>query len=253
MADTGQYGELFQKIGLSKNGARIYETLLREGELSVGKIATKSGVHRRNVYDAIQRLLELGLVFEILESHENRYQAVEPSKLVGLVQEKEALLREVLPELEMLYAQSPAKESVCIYRGVEGWKNYMRDIVRLGEDFYCIGGKGGWMDERVMTYFPQFMREIERKEISFYHLFDYEVKASEHEIVNYVGKNYKFLPEGYSSSSSIDIFGDRVNITSQIGLGSIASDISFTVIINQEIANACRLWFQFMWDHCPDE
>ena len=67
------YTDLFIQLGLAKNEARIYETLLAEGESSVGEIAKKSQVHRRNVYDSLNRLVEKGLVFEIIQSKENRY------------------------------------------------------------------------------------------------------------------------------------------------------------------------------------
>ncbi len=246
------YIELLQELGLSKNESQIYEALLRGGELSVGQISVNSKVHRRNVYDALRRLIDKGLAFEILERSENRYQAVEPVKLMELVKEKEERVRLALPGLEEMYASVPQEQAVYMYRGLEGWKNYMRDIIRLGEDFYCIGGKGGWMDESTRNFFPQFINDAERKGIKFFHLFDHEVKKSEHEIIRYVGDQYKFLPQKYSTPASIDIFGDRVNIVSSIHLGGIDEDISFTVVVNAAIANAFRSWFQLMWDLCPE-
>jgi sugar-specific transcriptional regulator TrmB len=240
-----------QGLGLAKNEARIYETLIRYGELSVGQIAAKSHVHRRNVYDSINKLVERGLVFEIVERRENRYQAVEPNKLRELIHERELGLTAILPGLEALYSQGARSQAVYIYRGVEGWKNYMRDILRLGEDFYCIGAKGGWMDKRVMKLFPSFIKEAERKKIRYFHLFDHEVQSSGHDIVKYVGKDFKFLPEGYSAPASLDIFGNRVNIVSNIHLGGVEEDMWFAVVVNQRIADAFRIWFKLIWDLCP--
>ena len=56
-----EYQELFQSLGLAKNEAKIYEVLIREGNSPVGKISEKSGIHRRNVYDSLNRLIEKGL------------------------------------------------------------------------------------------------------------------------------------------------------------------------------------------------
>lgn len=247
------YTQIFQELGLSKNEARIYETLLREGELPVGQIAVKSRIHRRNVYDSLQRLREKGLVFEILQKSENKYQPVDPNKLRELVQEKEQRLAAVLPQLQSLFESTPRQEAVYIYRGIEGWKNYLRDILRVGEDFYCIGGKGGWMDPRVMGLFPQFLKEAKRKKIAYYHLFDHEVKESKHDIVKYVGTNFKFFPPNFSAPASVDIFGDHVNIITDIHLGGVENDMSFTVLVNKRAADAFRLWFRFMWDSCAEE
>lgn len=246
------YIEIFQQLGLAKNEAKIYETLLSEGESSVGQIAKKSKVHRRNVYDSLNRLVEKGLVFEILQRTENHYQAVEPDKLMEFLDEKRQVLAKVMPDLKKLYKGTPHEEEVYIYRGPEGWKNYMRDMLRIADEVYFIGAKGGWLDERVKNFFPQFMKEAKKKGITFYHLFDHEVKKQCPEVIGQIRKNYKFLPEGYSTPSAIDIFGDHVNIISGMKLGGLEEEFSLTVIVNQQIADAFRVWFKFMWDFCPE-
>ncbi len=80
--------DVLENLGLSKNEAKIYEALLREGESPVGHLAVKSGVHRRNVYDTLNRLIEKGLAFEILEKPENHYKAVDPNKFSEILEEK---------------------------------------------------------------------------------------------------------------------------------------------------------------------
>lgn len=245
------YEGVFESLGLSRNEAKIYETLVREGELTVGLIAKRSRVHRRNVYDALNRLVERGLVFEIFEHRESRFQGVEPKKLGELLEEKQIALSRVMPALSALYDSVPREHSVCVYRGVEGWKTYMRDILRVGEDFYCIGAKGAWMDPRVMNFFPRFIREANKKQIKYYHLFDHEVREQQHEIVKHVGKTFKFLPKGYSAPAAIDIFGPQVNILSNIHIGGMDDEFWFTVIINRSLADAFRIWFRFMYDFCP--
>ncbi|OGY79825.1 MAG: hypothetical protein A3B74_04180 [Candidatus Kerfeldbacteria bacterium RIFCSPHIGHO2_02_FULL_42_14] len=247
------YSEIFEQLGLAKNEARIYETLLREGESPVGHISTKSQVHRRNVYDSLNRLMEKGLVFEILQRRENHYQAVDPQKLKELIQEKQQALDKIMPDLQQLYHDTPHENEVYIYRGPEGWKNYMRDMLRITNEAHFIGAKGGWLDERVKKFFPQFIKEAQKKNIHFWHLFDHEVKNDFAQILPYVGKDYKFLPPGYSAPAAVDIFGDHINIISDIKLGRLAEEISFTVIVNQTIADAFRAWFRLMWDLLPEE
>src|SRR5688572_5487425 len=101
------HGELLQELGLSLNEAKIYETLLSLGESGVGEIAVRGDIHRRNVYDALQRLITKGLVFPIFQKGENRYAAVRPEKLVELLREKELRLSEALPSLTALYETDP--------------------------------------------------------------------------------------------------------------------------------------------------
>ena len=55
--------------------------------------------------------------------------------------------------------------AVYTYKGKEGWENYMRDIVRIGKPFYSIGAQVAWLDERVKSFFPTFMKEMNRKKL----------------------------------------------------------------------------------------
>ncbi len=243
-----QYIEIFEDIGLAKNEARIYETLLREGESGVGVIATKSGVHRRNVYDSMNRLIERGLAFQRVTSTEHLYQATDPKKLVELIKEKEEKIQSILPELENLYATVPHVDDVVIYRGIEGWKNYLRDIVRVGEDVYTIGGKGAWQDERLAHVRAQTVREAKQKDIRMYWLFDPGVaRVHESFVKDGFTVEYRYLPKGYNSKTAIDIFGDHVVIITDPTPGEIANDTSFVVLINQQTADAFRTWHALLW------
>lgn len=245
------YTTILSKLGLAKNEAKIYETLLGEEDLSVGDISKKSNIHRRNVYDSLNRLIEKGLVFEILESKENRYKAVDPNKLEEIIDEKKQALDKIMPNLIELYKGKPHPNEVCIYKGVEGWKNYMRDILRLGEDVYIVGGKGSWVTKKLKSFSEQFERDASKKGIKFYILYENEVKVFDHEIKKHFGNAYRYTPAGFSTACALDIFADRVVIHSKIGAsGEISDQTSFAVIINQQIADAFRIWHKFIWDNC---
>lgn len=242
------YNDLFSKLDLSKNEAKIYETLLLEGESPVAEIALKAKINRRNVYDSLNRLIEKGLVFEILQKGENRYKPVDPKKLMELLKEKEDQLAAVLPDLEDLYNAKPHEEDVYIYRGVEGWKNFMRDILRIGEDVCVIGGKGGWSDPRMSTFLDRFLKDAKTAGIKVKVLYDHEVKATNHKILSLVNNDHRFLPQGFSSTSAITVFGNQTVIQSNIKLGQIDDNAACTVIINQSIADSFRTWFQLLWE-----
>src|SRR3989338_8254661 len=245
------YVELFQNLGLSKNEAELYEALLELGEASVSKLNQKTNINRRNIYDVLNRMTEKGLVFVVVQSGEHRYKPVDPRKLKEFILEKQAMLDEQLDELDRLYRSKPKTGEVFIYRGPEGWKNYMRDILRINETAYFIGAKGLWLEERVKNFFPTFYQEATKRNLSFFHLFDWEVQEACPEILNYVKTNYKFLPKEYSTPCGVDVVGDHVYILSDLEIKRFQEDFAFTVIVNQTIADSYRIWFRYMWDHCP--
>ena len=181
------------------------------------------------------------------------YKPVDPIKLKEKIKEKEKKLDNSMEELKNLYESQPKENEVYIYKGPEGWKNYMRDILRVGEPVYFLAAKGEFLYEKTEDFFPIFYKEAKKKDLDFYVLFDYEVKSEVPEILNYIEDDmYKFLPKDYSTDGGIDIFGNHVNLLSNTELGGFKEEFSFTVVINEDIANSFRVWFKYMWDMCPD-
>ncbi|MEN9557811.1 MAG: hypothetical protein RL141_180 [Candidatus Parcubacteria bacterium] len=243
------YREVLEELGLSPNEAKMYEGLLEIGSASVPELAIKISVHKRNVYDIIPKLLRKGLIYQIVDAKENRYAPLEPNKLSDLIWEKEAKLNSILPALNQQFKKVSTEEEVYIYRGVEGFKNYLRNILAVGEDVYFIGAKGGWFDTDLQTYIKKFLKQAQEKKIKYHHIFDAEVKRFAPDLLKTLGKPYRFLPATYSTTGAVDIFGDHIVTFSGLTLKNITDDVTLIVIVNKELADCYRTWFKFMWDH----
>ncbi|MBT6757380.1 MAG: hypothetical protein HN964_04305 [Candidatus Jacksonbacteria bacterium] len=245
-----------QSLGLSLNEAKIYETLLDLKESNVADIVTSSKIHRRNVYDTLNRLIDKGLVFPILTKGQNFYSPVDPDKLVEVIQEKQETLGGILPGLKKRYEARESTQEAYIYKGIEGYKNYIRDIIRVGEDGYFIGAKLGWFDDRIAPYEKQLSSEIKKKNLTIHNLFDYEVKEKYPELIERkkeMGWEYRFLPKEYSTNSAIDIFGDYVVTFTGLGVKKIADDVTLFVLRDRQLADSYRTWFKFMFNACKKE
>ena len=246
------YEELLKEVGLSSNEAKVYETLLKIGEASVQTISNKCGVHRRNVYDSLSKLMEKGLVSEVFVNGEKNFKSVNPRRLLELLKEKEEKLNKIIPEMQDKFLNKQEKEEAYFYRGIEGFKNYLKDIIDTGEDVYFIGAKAFWLDERLKHFLPMFERDRKLKGIKFKHLFDYEVKEQKPEILKVVGKPYKFMPKKYSSSTAIDIFGSFVVTFVGVRPGELYDEPLMFVMKSRKLADGYRKFFQFMWDSCSE-
>lgn len=245
------YQETLQILGLSPNEAKIYETLVEKGESSIGRIAVAAKVHRRNVYDSIQRLIEKGLCFEIFSKSENTYSAVDPDKLSELIAEKQLKLQEILPQLKKKFSSNSSTEEAYIYRGLEGQKNIWRDILRVNKDSYFIGAKGGWFDSRLdKSTRDAFFKEANRKKIKFIQLFDYEIKIQMPDFPHYFPGElkYRFLPKKYSTNSGVGMFGDYVVSYAGLTIGKVPEDTVFFIIRSKDLAESYRTWFWYMWE-----
>ncbi len=246
------YSEVFEEIGLSPNEAKIYETLLSTGETTVSSISVKANVHRRNVYDALNRLVEKGLVFPIFQKGENRYRCVTPDKLMEVLHEKELKLQRVLPTLREMHSSKPLVEAAFIYKGLEGFKNYMRDLVRVSADTYFLGAKALWYTPGVEKHFlTDFVRNAKKKKLKWYTLYDPRVQSRMPQALEDVQGEYKFLPSQYQTPGVVDIFGDYVVTFTSIDIGNFGEDGTIFVMINPELAETYRTWFRLIWDLSP--
>ncbi len=244
------YQELFQNLGLSLNEARVYEALLHTGEANVNTLSIKSKVHRRNVYDALNKLIEKGLASETFVKNERLFKPVNPQRLLEIIKEKESALNIHLTEMKRLYSFIEPSAEAYLYRGIQGFKNYLQLILEQKETVYFIGAKAFWLDPRLRHYLVHFDSERKKRGITFMHLFDYEVKEQKPEILKLVGKPYKFLPKAYSSATAVDIFGEYVVTFVGVEPGKLHEEPIQFVMKSKMLADGYRTFFRFMWDRC---
>lgn len=238
--------ETLQEFGLSLNEAKIYEALLELGEAGISAVTNKTNIHRRNVYDAIKRLSKKGFVFAILGEKESIYCPIDPDKLVEIMKEKELKLFNILPTLKEKYQSREESKGAYIYKGINGLKNYMREILRLGEDVYFIGGKLIWCDQRIKLFTEQFFNEAKIKGIKFHCIFDAEVKNKWQDGLKYYSLPHKFLPKKYSTNSALLIFGSYVLTFSGIKLARIDDNATIFVLKDKDLSESFKKWFWFI-------
>lgn len=81
--------EALVKFGLSENEVRVYLYLLERGEAVGGtKIAQGTSIHRQYVYFILPKLIEIGLVEEILVGKWAKYIALSPSHLEKIARKR---------------------------------------------------------------------------------------------------------------------------------------------------------------------
>lgn len=249
------YEDTLENLGLTTNEAKVYRALLEVSEGSIWDIAKQADIHRRNAYDVMKRLIDRGLAYEILpkkgRSHE--YAPVHPEKLKEILKEKMTDLEKIMPALSKKFEKTAADQSIYVYKGVGGLKNFIRLIIEeTPEDgtIHGIGSKGTWFDERIQSWAEKQEKELNNKNISSKLIYDEHLKDHP-EVMEVIGTPFKFLPEKYTSGSSIDIFGDYVAVYSGVNVKELDSDITIFIMKDKTLAEDAKKWWQFMWDHLP--
>ncbi len=241
------HSSILQAIGLTSNEAKIYETLLDRGTCSINELSAESNVHRRNVYDSLEKLIHRGLVAQEYVSGVRHLTAIHPNRLRDILREKEQQLDSILPEMEKKFHSKVKPDQAVMYHGIEGFKSYLHDILEENQPVYFIGAKGFWLDERLKYFLPKFDQQRIKQGIQFKHIFDYEVKSLAPDILNLKLNEYKFFPKEYSSQIAVDIFGDHVVTFYGVSPGKLPLEPVQYTVVSKTIADGYRKYFDFLW------
>ena len=235
---------ILSKIGLTKNEAKVYLTLLDLGTAQAGQITEKSGVHRRNVYDAIDRLMEKGLISFVIVNNKKLFSPVNPKRFLGLIDERKFELdnlksdfQKIMPELE-LRTTLKERHDVRFFKGVEGLKTVFEDIIRTGKDY--IGyGPGQQLEKILKHYFRHFVDKRVKSKIRLRLIYD---EASRKALKKNPLSDLRYMPDQYSSRAALRIYGDKV------ALLLLSEEEPLAIVIkNKAIADGYRKYFEVMW------
>lgn len=224
--------------GLSRNEAKVYTTLLKLGKARPGTITQDSGVHRRNVYDALERLLQKGLVSFIMEGKRKVYQPESPRRLIDMTRTREAELSAAVPNLEAMHKAKREEYEAALYIGKKGLKAIMDDQIAVGKDIWIFGSHSR-VEERLRYFFPQFEKKRIKKEMNVRLVLDETARGRPATKLEFVSA--RFLPKKFMSPMSTNIYGDRIAIINW------TEPVLITLIRNQKLADSYRKFFKLMW------
>ncbi|MCK4669941.1 MAG: TrmB family transcriptional regulator [Nanoarchaeota archaeon] len=238
---------VLQKLGIAGNEAKIYLTLLRSGVSSAGTITKKSGIHRSNVYDALERLKEKGLINFVMKNKRRHYEAVDPNKLMTILEEeraeieqKEQLLNKILPELTKIKQQTQKDQAIQIFEGPEGIKNLFEDILQHAKVNKVIGG---WSYPWILKhYLARWHARRVKKKVKDMILFKSSSSKRAKELAKMKYTDIRILPNEVDSPIALNIYADRVGII--IGLRTEPIGI---IIKNKKVMQDYEGYFDLLW------
>jgi len=240
--------KILQDLGLTRNEAKILLTLYKLGSSTAGGLTENSGIHRRNVYDSIERLMEKGLVSFVIENNVKLFNPANPNKLLHILDEKKKGLekirnqvKNILPELDFVREE---KHDVRYFRGPEGLKTVYEDILRTGKD-YVGYGPAEQMEEVLKYYIPNYVKRRVKQKISIKLIYPENLRGSPFSKAT-LGK-IKYMPDEYTSHTSLRVYGHKVAII------LFSEDTPVAIVINNEkISDSYRKYFNFLWKHARD-
>jgi sugar-specific transcriptional regulator TrmB len=234
--------EILEKLGLSESEAKVYLALIELGSSLAGDITKKAEINRSNCYDALQRLIEKGLVSYVIRVNRKYFEAEKPDKFLEIIHnekenltEKEEEMKKMIPILMSKTGISKIKPRATIYEGKRGVRAIYEEIWNYKE--YAVIGSSGKFKETLGQFFKDFQTAIFRKKIKCRLLISESARGSD--LIRHT--NARFLNKSYMTLISTLIYGNNVAIISwsEHPIGFVLED--------KQIADSYRTYFEFMW------
>lgn len=226
---------VLRDIGLLEGEIEAYLCLLRVGAASVTTLHKETGLHRTHIYDLLEKLKEKGLVSEYIQSGIKFFQATTPKKLLSYLEEKKAAVETVLPDLEAMSKLKKEETIVELYKGKEGLKSVLLDILNMSRDYVVMGSIIQF--ETILQFaFPQFLKKIEKQNIKERILCD-----KKEGVTRIKTGTYRYLEPGQLFPSSFWVYGDKVAIFVW------NPPYYVTLIKNKDIAKTYLTYFEYFW------
>jgi len=227
---------VLKALGLTDVEAKVYTALLERGASTSGDIAKLTKIHRRTVYDAMERLTEKGLVGYMMRNQRRHYLAVNPKRLLEIVEKEEDELLSIMPGLEKRFTASKTEEKTLLLEGRKGLKQVLLDQLTSSTDILIIGDVGEF-GSWVGPYFHHFKQAVMRKGLKYRFL----ANETDRRLHTFPNAEFRYLPKRYSSPSTITIYGDKVAMTVR------AQSPIILLIENSTIAESYRNNFGLLW------
>ncbi|MBN1792608.1 hypothetical protein JW826_02900 [Candidatus Woesearchaeota archaeon] len=223
------------EFGLTQTEAKVYGSLIDHGKMQAGMISRKTGIHRRVVYDALERLIEKGLASWMKENEKRYYYAENPKKLREILDMKGEVLGEIMPALLAKYSAAHEKEETKFYKGREGIKTILQDQIETGKTIHIIGASYN-AREILKYYINHYTRARVEKKLKLQLIY-----CGKRRDVSVPYGSVSYLPESYASPVSTNIYGNKVAII-------VWSDEPVAVLIkNQSVSEAYKKYFDILW------
>ncbi len=217
----------------------MYLALLGLGKSQAGVITKKSNVNRTNVYDALERLIEKGLVSYATENNIKFFEAVNPERFQEILEEKQKKLDKTIGELRLRYTKSKKEEDAFVFRVKKGIKSIFEEILSEKKDLFVYGA-----ESRFKEMFPFYQRHWNEERANL----KINVKMIYNEKVREIKKRehlklleMKFLPEIYDFPSTIMIYSDKV-----ITIVWLEEPFGF-MIKSEEAVKSNMNFFELLW------
>ncbi len=240
--------EPLRKIGLTENEIKVYLDLLKNGSSTAYEIGKRTGIYRVHIYDKLEQLMDKGMATHIYKGAKKHFQATDPIKIRQYIEDKRRKLEEqeqgvesIIPELEALSNFPKEDTHVEVFKGREGLKYFLKDIIKEKKEVLVTGIDDKRYQEELPIFMKQYFRDIKRFKIKERVITIKQKGVFRFEQELAPTTNYRFLEEKQFNPTNTFVYGGKVVIVSW------GSPVTAVMIKNSLISETYRSHFEHLW------
>ncbi len=243
-----------EKLGLSDKEALVYLASLELGPSPVQVIARKAEVNRATTYVMIEMLIQKGLMSTFDKGKKTLYTAEKPERLHRIVHnersavdEKESVIKHLLPDLEAISDAAGERPKVSFYEGIEGLESMRETIFESGtdkmEDVISYDDLRHLLPEE---HWKKHNKKLDTKKIKGRALFTSE--SGKENPSDPTGLwSYKQLPHKlFPMHGELTVYGDRVAMI------ALRGKLVGVIIESKEMATMVKTLFDLAWKQADE-
>ncbi|MFH1916885.1 MAG: helix-turn-helix domain-containing protein [Nanoarchaeota archaeon] len=224
-----------ENIGLTPIEAKIYLALIDLGRTQAGVLSRKTGIHRRSIYDALDRLIEKGIVSYIVENNKRYYIPSHPDVLKAIADRMHGEVTGTIDILSQRYSLEKERQETVFYRGKQGIRSVFDDQIVHKEPVYVIGGRREAADI-MQFYLKHYTRDRITHNIKLFLLVSGTTLSDKIPL-----SEIRYLPENYFGLVATNIWADRVAIIIW------RENPACILIKDKEVADSYMNYFKMLW------
>jgi len=240
--------KLLEEIGLTRGEVVVYQTLLKLGETTTGKIVDVAGISSGKIYEILEKLIRKGLASYIVKEKTKYFRAASPQRILDYVWEKEKdlkakeeELKKELPSLLNLQQLAHKKHETMLFKGLKGFRTAVFESLDLlnQDDEVLAMGVLSTKGEEYNLLWEQWHRERVKRKITCKILFS-NANTEYYQRLRKLRFIQIRVLQGITPAA-VDVIGKRVLILTH------GEEPSCLIIDNEQIAQSFRSFFESLW------
>ncbi len=236
--------QALKAYGLNEKQAKLYLACLGFELITIQNLAKKSGIKRTTIYSLLEELEAIGLINIVKQKKRTYIKAEAPEILLEDINQKRDRFIKNLPYFREIKKEPAPNPKFIFYRGVEGFKNFWRDLLNSGEKEWLISTSGkeflsfvseSYIVNRIIK--EKKKRKIKSRQIITDSRYAREIVEKDKD----ENRESRIVSRNFPLPAIEIIYGNKVAIISS------SFENLLVVIDSEEVAKTHRSYFEMIW------